>query len=433
MALFGLFERRASIESGTTPLTSATLLDLLGGTPGAAGVSVTETSALAMSAVYRCTAVISSVGAALPLHSYKRGTKDRADIDLLDDPHPELTPYELWKLSYGHRCLWGNSYTQKLRNRAGLVKELWPVTPSRVRVDRERPTEGNSTGKVFWVTDDWGVLHKLTPREILHIPALGYDGLTGCSPVRLATQGIGLALAAEKHGATLFGSGNLLSGILQTEQRLQPPEAERLRLRWKKMTSGLDRSHDTAVLDMGAKFQPLTMPNDDAQLLESRQFQVTDVSRYFGVPQFLLNETSKSTSWGTGLEQQAQGFVTFDLHPQWLAPTEQRITKELLVRGRYAKYSVEGLLRGDSQARAAFYKALWEVGGFNPDDIRELEDRPPIPDGKGQGHFVPMNFVPLGPTQAPPDGPGPPDDRAAPLAAAGATNGHGPCSEERSR
>ena len=433
MSLFGLFERRGSAESTTTPLTSATLLDLLGGTLGDAGITVTETSALAFSTVYRCTAVVSSVSAALPLHSYGRGTKDRADVGLLDDPHPEMTPYDLWKLSYAHRCLWGNSYTQKLRNGAGLVKELWPVTPSRVRVDREHPTEGNPTGKVFWITDDWGVLWKKTPYEILHIPALGYDGLTGCSPVRLATQGIGLALAAEKHGARLFGSGNLLSGVLQSEQRLKPGEAETLRMRWEKMTSGLDRSHKTAVLDMGAKFQPLTMPNDDAQMLESREFQVTDIARFFGVPQFLLSQTSKTTSWGTGLEQQALGFVVFDLHPQWLAPTEQRIKKELLARGKYAKYSLEGLLRGDSKARAEFYRVMREVGGYSANEIRDLEDKPPVPNGDGL--LQPLNFAPLGST---PDqvnsADGEPADRAvravldylAHSARAGSTNGHGP-------
>lgn len=422
MALFGLFEGRASVESVTTPLTSATLLDLLGGTPGDAGITVTETSAMAMSAVYRCTAIISSVSSALPLHSYKRGTKARADSDLLDDLHPDFTPYELWKLSYAHRCLWGNSYTQKLRNPAGQVKELWPVTPSRVRVDKEQPTTPNPSGKVFWVTDDWGVLHKVTPREILHIPALGYDGITGCSPVRLATQGIGLALAAEKHGATLFGSGNMLSGVLQSEQRLQPAEAERLRARWEKMASGLSRSHKTAVLDMGAKFQPLTMPNDDAQMLESREFQVTDIARFFGVPQFLLSQTSKSTSWGTGLEQQAQGFVTFDLHPQWLAPTEQRITKELLVRGKYAKYTVEGLLRGDSQARAEFYRVMREVGAYSANDIRELEDRPPVPDGDGR--LQPLNFAPLGSDPAAAVDPAT-SSRSARVPV-GSANGHGP-------
>src|ERR1051326_5533975 len=150
MALFGLFERRAGLESPATPISSAGILGLMGGTPGESGVTVSETSAMAMSAVCRCTAVISSVSSALPLHSYRRGTKERADSALLDDPHPDFTPYELWEVSFAHRCLWGNSYTQKLRNGAGQVKELWPITPSRVRVDRERGTEGNPTGKVFW-------------------------------------------------------------------------------------------------------------------------------------------------------------------------------------------------------------------------------------------------------------------------------------------
>jgi HK97 family phage portal protein len=103
-----------------------------------------------------------------------------------------------------------------------------------------------------------------------------------------------------------------------------------------------------AILDAGAKFQPITMPNNDAQFIESRDFQVSEVSRWFGVPPFLLNQTEKSTSWGTGLEQQATGFVKFDLHPAWLAPTEARVTKELTGSGIYAKYKVEGLLRGDT-------------------------------------------------------------------------------------
>lgn len=396
MSLFGLFEHRGNAESATTPLTSATLLDLLGGAPGDAGVAVTETSALNMSAVYRCTSLVSSVAASLPLHSYQRKTKKQETSDLLDDPHPEMTGYEVWKLGYCHRCLWGNSYTQKLRSPSGQVKELWPITPSRVQVGRVRPSEANPAGKLFQVVDDWGEYHVLTSRDILHIPALGYDGVTGCSPVRLAAQGIGMALAAEKYGAKLFGSGNLLSGILQTEQRLQESDATRLQARWEKLSGGLDRSHKVAVLDSGAKFQSLTMPSDDAEMLATRQFQITELARYFGVPAFLLMQTEKQTSWGTALEQQAQGWVTFDLHPQWLAPTEQRISKELLVRGKYAKYTLEGLLRGDSQARAEFYRVMREVGAYNVDDIRELEDRPPLADGLGQGHLQPMNFVPLG-------------------------------------
>ncbi len=394
MSLFGLFEQRASPESPAVPLTASNMLEWLTGPPGDSGIPVTEKSSMGMSAAYRCTALISSVGGALPLHPYIKGTHRRTEATILDDPHPDMTPYEYWRLTYVHRCLWGNHYSQKIRDNKSQVRWLYPLHPSQVRVGKTRPTEANPSGKVFEITDDSGATTPMTPWEILHIPGLGYDGITGVSPIRLAAQGIGMALAAERHGAKLFGSGNLLSGILQTEQKLQEPDAKRLLARWEKLSSGLERSRRTAVLDSGAKFQSLTMPNDDAQFLESRRFQVTDLGRYFGVPPYLLFETEKSTSWGSGLEQQAQGWITFDLHPQWLAPTEQRATKELLIRKHYAKYSVQGLLRGDSQARAEFYRAMRELGAFSANDIRELEDRTPVPNG--DGFLQPLNFVPLG-------------------------------------
>jgi HK97 family phage portal protein len=159
------------------------------------------------------------------------------------------------------------------------------------------------------------------------------------------------------------------------------------------------------VLDSGASFKPITMPNTDAQFLESRQFQVVEVARMFGVPPFLLMSTEKSTSWGTGLEQQAQGWVTFDLAPTWLAPTEQRITKELLPADQYAKYALQGLLRGDSSSRATFYRAMRDIGAFSANDIRALEDMPPIVGPEGDAYLQPTYMAPLGSDPLDPDGP----------------------------
>ncbi|MGW4426371.1 phage portal protein [Streptosporangium sp. NPDC004631] len=395
MSLFGLFDRR-SMEDPAVPLTSSALLEWMGGSRTASGVQVTERSALAMSAVWRCTALIAGVASALPLPTFAAGTKDRLPTPLLANPHPELTALELWRLTYVHRCLWGDAFAQKVRNRAGVIKELWPITPDRVQVDRERPSDGNPSGKWFGVVDDWGAYHRLTPREILHLPALGYDGLRGLSPVRFAAQAIGLGLSAEEYGARLFSSGNMMGGILSTDQKLTSDQADALKERWKAKMSGLHNAHEVAVLDSGAAFTPVTMPAKDSQFLESRQFGVEEIARFFGVPHFLLGLTSKSTSWGTGLEQQATGWVRFDLAPTWLAPTEQRITKELLPAGAEARYKVEGLLRGDSAARAEMYRVMREVGAFSGDDIRDLEDRPPLPDGQGQGYWRPANMVPIG-------------------------------------
>ncbi|MFF9129127.1 phage portal protein [Streptomyces sp. NPDC014806] len=396
MSLFGLFERRSPLENPAVPLTDASLLDWMGGPHVEAGVQVSERSALHMPAVWRSVAVIAGVSSALPLHTFKTGTRDRTTSALLDDPHPELTPLELWRLAYVHRVLWGNAYVQKLRAPSGQIKELWPVTPDRVQVDRERPSEANPSGKYFWVTDDWGEVHRLTPREILHIPGLGYDGLTGCSPVRAAAQGIGLAQAAELGAAKLFGRGNMVAGVLQTEQRLTKEQADALKARWQSKVGGIENAHEVAVLDSGASFQPVTMPLKDAQFLESREFQIAEVARMFGVPLFLLMETAKSTSWGTGLEQQAQGWVTFDLAPTWLAPTEQRITKELLPKGEYAHYALQGLLRGDSSARATFYRAMRDTGVMSANDIRSLEELPPIPGPEGDTYLQPTYMAPLG-------------------------------------
>lgn len=393
MSLFGLFESR-SPENPQIPLTSSALLDWLGGPVNASGKQVTEKSSLAFSAVWRCASLISGVSSALPLHVYQDGTHDRVPSVLLKNPHPELTSLELWRLTYVHKALWGNGYAQKVRDRGGRVRELWPITPDRVRVERVRPTDANPGGKLFDVTDDWGTQHVLTSREILHLPGMGYDGVCGVSPVRAAQQAIGLGLAAEEYGARLFGSGNLMSGILQTEQRLTPDQADQLKQRWKAKMSGLDKAHDVAVLDSGASFQQVSMPARDSQFLESRTFAVEEIGRWFGVPHFLLGLTSKSTSWGTGLEQQAIGWVKFDLHPTWLAPTEQRVTKELLGATVEARYKIEGLLRGDSAARSQFYNVMRQVGAFSANDIRDLEDLPPVPDGDVR--LQPLNMVPLG-------------------------------------
>ncbi|MFZ4264498.1 phage portal protein [Streptomyces arboris] len=416
MSLFGLFEGRATLESPTTPLTSSSLAELLGGgAPLESGVTVTETGSLRMPAVWRAVSVVANVSAALPLHTYAVGTKDKVSVDLLENPHPELTRFELWRLVYVHRLLWGNAYLQKVTNGAGAVVQLWPVRPDRVQVDRERPSEENPSGKVFWIQAEDGARVRRTPKEILHLPALGYDGVTGCSPIRAAAEGIGLGIAAERSAAKLYGSGNMISGVLQTEQRLNAEQAAALKANWRAKMGGSQAAHDVAVLDSGASFQPVAMPYKDSQFLESRMFQVTEVARMFGVPPFLLMATEKSTSWGTGLEQQAQGFVTWDLAPTWLTPTEQRVTKELLPKTVYAKYALGGLLRGDSSARATFYRAMRDSGAYSANDILALEDLPPITGPEGDMRLQPLYMAPLGfdpsvkaPADLPPDA-----DRAA--------------------
>lgn len=395
MSLFGLFETRASPENPAVPLTSSVLLDWLGGDASVdSGVTVNQATAMNLSAVYRAVDLVSSVAAALPLIAYRAGTKESAAAPLLADPHPDLTPYELWKLSYVHRLLWGNSYMRIVTDGGGRARQLWPIHPSRVQVKEVPPTARIPEGKVFVLDGNDG--DPLTSREIFHLPGMSYDGLAGVSVIRHAAQSMGLALAAEKYGARFFGKGSLLSGILKTAAKLPPGKGRALVEAWRAAKAGIENSHDVAVLDQGLEFQPLTMPHDDAQFLESRQFQTEEISRWFGVPPFLLMLTEKSTSWGTGLEQQTLAWLQFSLHPTWLAPTEQRVSRRLTEGGVEVRYKVRELLRGDSQARASFYRTMRELGVLNSDDIRAEEDLPPLPDGVGSEYWQPANMLPLG-------------------------------------
>jgi HK97 family phage portal protein len=382
------------LENPAVPISSTAILDMLGAPQSHAGVAVTETSALGMPAVYRAITLISGTAASLPLHPYRKVDDVRVPQDggnaamLLANPHPDLTPFEYWELKYAHVAGWGNAYSRKLRDQNNVVRELWPLHPSRVRAGRSKA----DATKVYVVDGDED--NPLTDREIFHVPGFGYDGVTGCSPIRLARQGIGLAMAAEEYGARLFGSGSLATGILQTEQRLEEDQAEALKARWKAKMTGLAHAHEVAVLDSGAKWQQLSIPPEDAQFIESRRFQIQEVARMFGVPPHMLMDTTTSTSWGTGIEQQTIGFVVFTLRPNWLTRFEQRVSQVLRPGPVYAKYALEGLLRGDSTQRAAFYKQLWEIGVLSTNDIRRLEDLPPVEGGDVR--YRPLNMGILG-------------------------------------
>lgn len=401
MSLFRAFESR-TLENPAVPLTDASLLSAMIGPATDAGIAVTEQTAMNFSAVYRCVSLISGLGGALPIKAVEKGSKKPGSHPLLDEPHPEMPGLEFWRLSFVHRCLWGNFYAQKIKKRGGSLQYLLQMHPSRVTPIKVKASSANPSGKVFRVVDDDGHASTMTSDDIFHIPGLGFDGIVGMSPVGLARQAIGLALGAEKYAAKLFGSGNLMSGILKTDQSIDQTKAERLQKQWQVMLSGLQHAHQTAVLDSGLDFQSLTMPNDDAQLLESRRFELTEIGRWYGVPPFLLFDHEKSTTWGSGLEQQALGFVKYDLHPMWLAPTEQRISRELVGDGLEARYDMSEILRGDSEARGMYYRNLFEVGALNPNEIRNFEDLEPRTDDAGDEYLDPTNLKantdPLGET-----------------------------------
>lgn len=416
MSILGaLVVPRASIENPVVPISSSAILDFLGVKANASGVQVTEQTSLGMPAVWSAVNLIAGTCASLPLHPYRKGDRTRTVLvsgqsaDLLDNPHPDLVPYDFWEIVHAHRLLWGNAYILKLRDALGRIVELWPIHPSRVKVGRVGAGgDPDLMGKKVYAVDggeDRGGLTYVGDAQILHLPAFGYDGISGVSPIRIASQGIGLALAAEEYGAKLFGSGSLASGILQSDQRLKPEQAEQLAARWKRKQAGMAGAHDVVILDAGTKFQQLTIPPEDAQFLQSRQFQVREVARMFGVPTHLLMDVEGSTSWGTGIAEQTLGFVIFTLR-RWLIRTEQAVTRMLRPDTVYAKFSLEGLLRGAPKERAEFYTKMWQIGAFSTNDILELEDRAPVEGGDVR--YRPLNYGILGQTE-PAKGGGAPD------------------------
>lgn len=386
-SLFGRSQRSPESE----PLTSANLAEWFTGGRRAAGVAVTEQRVLGLPAYYRALALTAGTLAMLPLHTYRAGTRDPFSVPtVLARPNPRQTQIEWRFTSYLNGIAWGASYNRKLRNGSGQVVQVWPVHPARCRTVETDLTNDNPEGLVFLIRDRKGVEHRYTSRDILHIPYMSMDGISGVRPLEVLRQSLGISIAADDSAASFFANGSRLSGILTTDQELSKSGSDRLKARWKALTSGPEHTGDVAVLDSGATFAPVAIPPADAELLQSRKWSVADIARMVGTPPHLVGDITNSTSWGTGIEEQVLGWVKFTLGT-WIELHEQRYDLELLPDIAYCKHKLEGLLRGDSKTRAAFYHSAITDGWMTRNEVRDLEDREPA-DGLDE-FIVPSNMT----------------------------------------
>lgn len=427
------------LENPGVPLTSAALVDAFAGPRTHSGVYVSEASAHRVVAVYRAWSLLAGTMGSLPLETlqgpegeqkpwlgpaamllaYPGGRDAVSGI-----PDPGAPPgMSVWETAFTHQLGWGNAYLLKVANvaRTGIVR-LDPLRPDRVRVKAVRRTSANPAGKQFDVLDDSGRVEELTPRDVLHIPALATDGLCGISPIGAARQALGLAVAAEEYGARFFGSGSMVGGILTNPNKLTQESAAALKARWNAKVQGLGHAHEIAVLDADTKWQQVGIPPGDAQFIESRKFQVTEIARLYGIPPHLLGDVEKTTSWGTGIEQQGLHFLQFTLRP-WLTRMEQALSNELLPRGVNARFRVEELLRGDVQARFNAYQTGIQTGVLTPNEARKREGLPPQPGGDQL--LFPANFAALQTVVNPPEPEPAPDLEPFPTPAGASTNGNG--------
>lgn len=370
-----------------------------------AGKAVTERSAMQMTAVYSCVRILAEAIAGLPLHLYcykEDGGKEKAlghplYLLLHDEPNPEMSSFVFRETLMTHLLLWGNAYAQIIRNGKGEVVALYPLMPNRMTVDRD------SSGQLFYSyqmsnsdapTMPGGTVI-LKPSDVLHVPGLGFDGLVGYSPIAMAKNAIGLAIATEEYGAKFFANGATPGGLLEYPGTVKDPD--RVRESWNKGFSGSQNAGKVAILEEGMKYTPISIAPEQAQFLETRKFQINEIARIFRIPPHMIGDLEKSSF--SNIEQQSLEFVKYTLDP-WVVRWEQSLSRALFTqeeKSRYFfKFNVEGLLRGDYQSRMNGYATARQNGWMSANDIRELEnlDRIAAEEG-GDLYLINGNMLPL--------------------------------------
>lgn len=353
---------------------------------GDAGEVVTDQSVLALSAVWACVNLISGTIASLPLMVYRRGkdgerevARDHALYRLLhDSPNYDQTAVDFWEFVCASIELWGNAYARKLRGTAGIAG-LVPIRPDLVTVRRL----SSGTLEYRWTED--GRQFVETDQTVLHIRGFGGNPLGGMSTLTFGRNAFSLARAIDRAAGSTFKNGMRPSVQLVFDKWLTPEQRELARTKLTEEYLGAMNAGRPWISEGGAKVEAISINPEDAQMLESRGFSVEEICRFFGVPPFMVGHTEKSTSWGTGLEQQTLGFQKFTLRRR-LKRIEQACEKQLLTAAERAagftiEFNLEGLLRADSVGRARFYQQMTAIGAMTINEVRALENLPPVEGG----------------------------------------------------
>lgn len=361
-----------------------------------AGKRVTDKTALQHIVVYACVRVLSEAIAQLPLHVYKYTDNGKERVPkhplyflLHDQPNPEMTSFVFRETLMSHLLIYGNAFAQIIRNGRGEVVGLYPLMPDCVKVDRD---DKNRLIYIYSRYDEANPNVKkmgdivLGAEDVLHIPGLGFDGLVGYSPIAMAKNALGISLACEEYGASFFANGASPSGVLEHPGVIKNPE--KVRNAWRQ-AYGSGNSHKVAVIEEGMKYTPISIPNNEAQFLETRKFQLEEIARLYRVPLHLIGDLEHATF--SNIEQQSLEFVKYTLDP-WIVRWEQSMQKALLSDSEkstyFIKFNVEGLLRGDYASRMQGYATARQNGWMNANDIRELEDMNQIPDELGGNLYL---------------------------------------------
>lgn len=345
-------------------------------------------SVLSISAAWACVNLLAGTQASLPLMVYRTASNGSRTVArdhplfrvLHDSPNSLQTAQDFWEFIAGSLELWGSGYARKVRS-AGQIVGLIPIMPQLPQVTRQ----ANGVLRYRWSED--GSSYDLTNDDVLHIRGFGGNPLGGMSTLAFGARTFGIAISAERAAGNTFKNGMRPSGVLRVKDSLSADQRRETEELLREKFVGAMNAGRPMLLDRDTDWKSLTINPEDAQMLETRQFSVEDVCRFFGVPPHMVGHTQNSTSWGTGLEQQTLGFQKFTLRRR-LNRIEQALEKQLLspadrANGVTIEFNVEGLLRGDSKARAEFYTAALgdtqKPGWMVRNEVRKLENLEPIP------------------------------------------------------
>lgn len=415
MSLLGGLFKRSTFRNPDEYLAA-----VFGGTTTASGVRVSGDTALSIPSVYAAVSLISETIGHFPLKVLRSAANGKEEDRqhplwsvLHDLPNPEMTAIDFRAAAQGHLMLRGNAYAEIERDLYGRVKALWLLRADQMTVTRDaqrrlvylyRLPDGTDA-KWIWNSGS------TQPAPLLHVRGLGSDGMVGYSPLTLHRETFGLAKAAEEYGARWFSNGARPSGILTAPGELGDEARLRIKAAWDATTRGLSQAHRVAVLEQGLDWKQIGLSAEDSQMLETMRDVDARVASIFRVPPHMIGQVERSTSWGSGIEQQNLMFLQFSLMP-WLVRWEQAMARDLLSIKGFAthqiRFNVSGLLRGDMTARTQWYQAMYDRGVFTVNDILKLEDRNTI-GPEGDVRYVMGNLMPLGtlPVETEPDRPAP--------------------------
>lgn len=376
------------------------LQDALGGGPTLAGVRMSATSAMQLPTVNACVGLISDCGGVLPFGTYEEVGRDAKQplknhwlYPLLhDQPNAWMTSIEWVEMMVRHMLLRPVAYSYLDRMADGSIKSIIPLHPDCVTIIKAH----DGTPYYWYRDDDWELETVIKPEHMFKLRWRAKDRYNGITPLGEIRETLGKAAAQDQHSARMFANGTRLSGILKYDGDLLPEEKQQLRYGWDAEHQGVANAFKTALLDKGWDFKPIGMSAVDAQTIEQLGYTDTQIMSVFRVPPHMISHTTKSTSWGTGVEQMSIGFVTYTMMPV-LKRFEQAVQRDMIApteeRGIFARFNTSALLRGDVRSRYLAYGLARQWGFFSVNDIRALEDMPGI-GPEGDIYLSPLNMTP---------------------------------------